>query len=88
MLTLSRKVQEVEESQTLALTARGFADSLTETGLDPKWLKIEITESAFLEDLDNAVRTLENLHALVVERRDRRVLPHLDSAKLLPVVGC
>ena len=46
--------------------AAQFADSLTETGLDPKWLKIEITESAFLEDLDNAVRTLENLHALGV----------------------
>lgn len=41
-----------------------FADVLTETGMDPKWLKIEITESAVLEDLDSAVRTLEKLRSL------------------------
>lgn len=41
-----------------------FADVLAETGLDPKWLKIEITESAVLEDIDNVVRTLDKLHSL------------------------
>ncbi len=43
-----------------------FADVLAQTGLAPKWLKIEITESAVLEDLDKAVRTLEKLHNLGV----------------------
>jgi diguanylate cyclase (GGDEF)-like protein/PAS domain S-box-containing protein len=41
-----------------------FAEVLAETGLDPNWLKIEITESAVLSDMDNAVRTLEKLHNL------------------------
>jgi len=41
-----------------------FADVIAETGLDPKWLKIEITESAVLEDIDNVVRTLDKLHSL------------------------
>lgn len=41
-----------------------FESALTEIGLDPKYLKIEITESAVLEDLDRAVHTLEELHKL------------------------
>jgi len=41
-----------------------FAKALADSGLDPKWLKIEITESAVLEDIDNVVRTLEKLHSL------------------------
>lgn len=44
--------------------ASQFADALANTGLDPTWLKIEITESAVLEDIDNIVRTLEKLHGL------------------------
>ncbi len=42
------------------------ADALAETGMDPNRLKVEITESAMLEDLDTAVRTLEKLHGLGV----------------------
>ena len=42
------------------------AHALSEAGMDPKLLKIEITESAVLEDLDNAVLTLEKLHDLGV----------------------
>lgn len=42
------------------------ADALAEAGMDPRCLKIEITESAVLEDLESAVRTLEKLHDLGV----------------------
>jgi diguanylate cyclase (GGDEF)-like protein/PAS domain S-box-containing protein len=43
-----------------------ITNALAEAGLDPKWLKIEITESAVLDDLDKAVETLERLHRLGV----------------------
>ncbi len=46
--------------------AKQVADALADSGLDPRSLKIEITESAVLEDLDNAARTLERLHDLGV----------------------
>ena len=46
--------------------ANQITDALAEAGLEPKWLKIEITESAVLEDLDKAVRTLEKLHSIGV----------------------
>ena len=42
------------------------AHALSEARMDPTLLKIEITESAVLEDLDNAVLTLERLHDLGV----------------------
>lgn len=42
------------------------AHALSEAGMDPTLLKIEITESAVLEDLTNAVLTLEKLHDLGV----------------------
>jgi diguanylate cyclase (GGDEF)-like protein len=40
---------------------------LRETGLDPRSLKLEITESVVMEDIDTATRTLEQLRALGVE---------------------
>jgi len=42
------------------------AHALAEAEMDPRLLKIEITESAVLEDLDNAVLTLEKIHDLGV----------------------
>ncbi len=62
--TLSVNVSPRQMQQ--ADLAEQIIDVLDEAGLDPKWLKIEITESAVLEDLDKAVNTLEKLHRLGV----------------------
>jgi|GEM_PF-1026436 len=35
---------------------------LSETGLDPSWLELEITESVLMRDADVALRTLRGLH--------------------------
>jgi EAL domain-containing protein (putative c-di-GMP-specific phosphodiesterase class I) len=40
---------------------------LEETGLDPRSLKLEITESVVMENIDAAVETLESLRSLGVE---------------------
>ncbi|HEX8181739.1 MAG TPA: EAL domain-containing protein [Pyrinomonadaceae bacterium] len=40
---------------------------LRDTGLDPRSLKLEITESAVMENIETATRTLEQLRALGVE---------------------
>jgi diguanylate cyclase (GGDEF)-like protein len=40
---------------------------LRQTGLDPRSLKLEITESVVMEDIQTATRTLERLRALGVE---------------------
>ncbi len=41
--------------------------TLDETGLDPRSLKLEITESVVMENIEAAVETLESLRALGVE---------------------
>jgi diguanylate cyclase (GGDEF)-like protein len=43
------------------------ADILDQTGLHPRYLELEITESALLENADNARDTLEELHELGVQ---------------------
>ncbi len=40
---------------------------LNETGLDPKNLELEVTESVFMEDIQHTITILQNLHALGVE---------------------
>ncbi len=40
---------------------------LQETGIDPHMLELEVTESAFMEDIQHTVRTLKELHSLGVE---------------------
>ena len=40
---------------------------LLETGLEPKNLELEVTESVFMEDMTFAVQTLQNLHELGIE---------------------
>lgn len=40
---------------------------LQETGIDPHMLELEVTESAFMEDINHTVRTLKELHSLGVE---------------------
>lgn len=43
------------------------ADALKESGLDPKWLELEITESVFMENMQTAIDILTQLHKLGVE---------------------
>ncbi len=40
---------------------------LRETGLEPRRLEIEVTESIFMEDVNFAIQTLKNLHGLGIE---------------------
>ncbi len=46
---------------------KDLADILDETGLDPKMIELEVTESVFMDDIQQTVHTLSNLHALGVE---------------------
>lgn len=40
---------------------------LQETGLDPKMLELEVTESVFMDDIQSTVQILKNLHSLGIE---------------------
>ncbi|HTK85252.1 MAG TPA: EAL domain-containing protein [Patescibacteria group bacterium] len=40
---------------------------LKETGLPPQRLELEVTESVFMEDVNHAIQTLQNLHSLGCE---------------------
>jgi diguanylate cyclase (GGDEF)-like protein len=51
------------QSDIVAYTAR----ILNETGLEPKNLELEVTESVFMEDIQDTITILQNLHALGVE---------------------
>jgi diguanylate cyclase (GGDEF)-like protein len=42
-------------------------DTFEKTGLEPRRLELEITESVFMEDVNHAITTLQNLHELGVE---------------------
>ena len=43
------------------------SDALKESGLDPKYLELEITESVFMENMQTAIDILQQLHKLGVE---------------------
>jgi diguanylate cyclase (GGDEF)-like protein len=46
----------------------GYTKSVIEsTGIDPHYLELEVTESAFMEDIQHTVNTLQQLHGLGVE---------------------
>ena len=47
--------------------AQQIAESLEKTGLDPRCLKLEITESHIMENTEMAAQTMSNLRALGVE---------------------
>ncbi len=58
------------------LSARQFRDAgladmvarvLEETGLDPRWLELEITESMLMEHTDKTMHLLERLHGMGVQ---------------------
>jgi len=42
-------------------------DTLEETGLDPHYLELEVTESVFMEDVDRTIDVLNQLHSLGIE---------------------
>ncbi len=43
------------------------ATILRETGLDPKMIELEVTESVFMDDIEHTVRILDELHRIGVE---------------------
>lgn len=46
----------------------GYTKSVIKnTGIDPTLVELEVTESAFMEDIQQTIRTLKELHALGVE---------------------
>ncbi|MDE2336266.1 MAG: bifunctional diguanylate cyclase/phosphodiesterase [Alphaproteobacteria bacterium] len=46
----------------------GLVDTiLKETGLEPRWLELEVTESVFMENMQAAIDILHRLHSLGVE---------------------
>jgi diguanylate cyclase (GGDEF)-like protein/PAS domain S-box-containing protein len=44
-----------------------IVSALTESGLDPHWLEVELTESLIMKDVRATIETLHNLHALGVQ---------------------
>lgn len=40
---------------------------ITETGLPPHMIELEVTESVFMDDIHHTIQTLQNLHAIGVE---------------------
>ena len=46
--------------------AAAFAEAIEQSGIDPRWLKLEVTESAIVEDPDTASAQLDTLRALGV----------------------
>lgn len=54
---------QFHRSDIVALTAA----ALKESGLDPKWLELEVTESVFMENMQGAIDILSQLHQLGVE---------------------
>lgn len=41
--------------------------AMTEAGLEPQWLELEITESAFIRDIDRVIEMLHKLHAMGIK---------------------
>lgn len=50
-----------------ASLAEQVAGVLAETGLDPRWLELEITESAFIRDTERIIETLSRLKKLGIK---------------------
>ena len=46
---------------------RIVSDVLQETGIDPKFLELEVTESIFMDEIETTIATLNKLHQLGIE---------------------
>lgn len=55
--------EQFQQSDIVTYTAQ----ILNETGINPNFVELEVTESAFMEDIQKTVQTLKDLHALGVE---------------------
>ncbi len=55
--------EQFQQSDIVTYTAQ----ILDETGINPNFVELEVTESAFMEDIQKTVQTLKDLHALGVE---------------------
>ncbi|MFA7276868.1 MAG: EAL domain-containing protein [Pseudobdellovibrionaceae bacterium] len=55
--------EQFQKSNLVAVTKK----ILEETGISPHLVELEVTESAFMEDITQTIRTLKELHALGVE---------------------
>lgn len=58
----------VSAAQFKSLDITDFvSDALREIGLDAHYLELEVTESAFMEDVDKTIHILKNLHDMGIE---------------------
>ncbi len=64
-ITVSINLTAVDFYQTDVKEAIHHA--LSETGLDPKWLDVELTESLALKDIDHAVKQMQEIRELGVK---------------------
>ena len=55
--------EQFQQSDLVAFTK----SVLEKTGITPRLLELEVTESAFMEDIQQTIKTLKELHALGVE---------------------
>jgi len=44
-----------------------LTDMLTETGVDPSWIELEITENAVMEDIDRSLKLMQKINQLGVQ---------------------
>lgn len=63
-IKISVNMSQVQFSRTNVFEV--VSQALEETGLDPKWLEIEVTETMAMTDVDRTVSVLEDIHKLGV----------------------
>ncbi len=67
-LTPIRIAVNVSGAQFKSLDMSDFvSDTLREIGLEPRYLELEVTESAFMEDVDKTIHILKKLHDMGIE---------------------
>lgn len=64
-VTVSINLTAIDFYQTNV--TESIKDALTETGLEPRWLDVELTESLALKDIDHAVNQMNEIKALGVK---------------------
>ncbi len=64
-ITVSVNLTAIDFYQTNV--TESIHDALTETGLDPEWLDVELTESLALKDIDHAVSQMKEIKELGVK---------------------
>ena len=67
-ITVSINLTAVDFYQTDVKEA--IQNALTETGLDARWLDVELTESLALKDIDHAIQQMKDIKELGVKLSD------------------